>query len=278
VSNPQRERAYVLGNDPDELERLDGQSASIERPTRLLLQAAGIGRGMRVLDLGTGLGHVARLAGELVGPEGSVVGIDASSAALDVARRRAEAAGERHVSFVEADVRSWRAAEPFDAVVGRLILFHLADPATVVRHHARNLRPGGRFVAIDFDLGGARTYPTVPLTNVILGWVTRAFEAAGASPFIGARLGPILTQAGLRDVTTFGVQGYLQPGDPLAARLLAGVARSLAGPIVTHGIATVDELGIESLEKRIAESLKQADAVLLPPTVVGAWGRSPEAA
>lgn len=277
MSNAQREGAYVLGNDPDELDRLDRQAASIERPTRLLLQAAGIGRGMRVLDLGTGLGHVARLAGELVGSEGSVVGIDASRAALDVARRRAEDAGERHVSFIEGDVRSWRAAEPFDAVVGRLILFHLSDPATVVRHHARNLRPGGRFMAIDFDLGGARTVPAVPLADVILGWVTRAFEAAGASPFIGARLGPILTQAGLREVTMFGVQGYLQPGDPMAARLVAGVARSLAGAIVTHGIATVDQLGIETLEGRLAESLERAGAVLLPPTVAGAWGRSPEA-
>jgi SAM-dependent methyltransferase len=278
VSNAQRDRAYVLGNDPDELDRLDRQSASIERPTRLLLQAAGIGRGMRVLDLGTGLGHVARLAGELVGSEGSVVGIDASSAALDVARRRAEDAGERHVSFIEADVRSWRASEPFDAIVGRLILFHLSDPATVVRHHIQNLRPGGRFMAIDFDLGGARTEPAVPLAQEILAWVTRAFAAAGASPFIGARLGPILAQAGLREVTTFGVQGYLQPGDPMAARLLAGVARSLAGAIVTHGIATVEQLGIESLESRIAESLERADAVLLAPTVAGAWGRSPEAA
>lgn len=132
-------------------------------------------------------------------------------------------------------------------------------------------------MAIDFDLGGARTVPAVPLADVILGWVTRAFEAAGASPFIGARLGPILTQAGLREVTMFGVQGYLQPGDPMAARLVAGVARSLAGAIVTHGIATVDQLGIETLEGRLAESLERAGAVLLPPTVAGAWGRSPEA-
>ena len=278
MSNPQRAEAYVLGNDPVELGRLDRQSASIERPTRLLLQAAGIGRGMRVLDLGTGLGHVARLAGELVGPDGAVVGIDASRAALDVARRRVEDAGERHVSFVEGDVRSWRADQPFDAVVGRLILFHLSEPASVVRHHTQNLRPGGRFMAIDFDLGGSRSVPPVPLADVVLEWVIRAFEAAGASPFIGARLGPVLAQAGLRDVATFGVQGYLPPGAPMAARLVVGVARSLAAAIVTHGIATADELGIESLEGRLAESLARADAVLLPPTVVGAWGRPPAAA
>jgi len=273
-SKAQRDQGYVLGNDPEELERLDRQSASIERATRLLLQAAGIRPGLRVLDLGTGLGHVARIAGELVGPKGSVVGIDNSGAALAVARRRVEDAGERHVSFVEGDARRWRAHEPFDAVVGRLILFHVADPAGVVRHHLQNLRPGGLFVAIDFDLGAARTEPPVPLAHEILEWVMQAFSAAGASPRIGARLGTTLGQAGLRDVTTFGIQGYLQPGDPAAPRLLGGIVRSLAGAIVQHGIATAEQLGIATLESRIAEQLERADAVLLPPTVVGAWGRS----
>ena len=44
----------------------------------LLLQATGIQAGMRVLDLGTGLGHVAHLAGELVGATGALVGLDQS--------------------------------------------------------------------------------------------------------------------------------------------------------------------------------------------------------
>jgi ubiquinone/menaquinone biosynthesis C-methylase UbiE len=196
---------YVLGNDAPELERLDRQAASIERPTRTILQAAGLQRGQRVLDLGTGLGHVARLAGELVGPDGAVVGLDASGDALAVARDRAAKAGEHHVSFLETDVRTWRAPAAFDAVTARLILFHLPDPAAVVRHHIGNLRPDGVFVAVDFDLGGARTEPAVPLAHELLDWVTRAFSAAGAAPHIGARLIPILQRAGLQDVTTFGL-------------------------------------------------------------------------
>ena len=88
-----------------------------------------------MLDLGTGLGHVARLAAELVGSSGSVVGLDRAPQALAVARQRSEAAGEAHVSFVEADVARWRADEPFDAIVGRLLLFHMADPVAAVRQH-----------------------------------------------------------------------------------------------------------------------------------------------
>jgi len=266
---------YILGSTPHELERLDTQAARIERPTRTILQSAGLGRGQRVLDLGTGLGHVARIAGELVGPEGAVVGIDGAGDALAVARARVAQAGERHVTFLEGDVTAWHAGEPFDAVTARLILFHLPDPVAVVRHHFGNLRADGVFVAVEFDLGGARTEPPVPLFDEALGWVIRAFSAAGAAPMIGARLVPILRNAGLRDVVTFGMQAYLPPDDAAAAQLLASVVRSLAGAIVGHGIATAEQMAVDTLEERLAEALRRADAVMLPPTVVGAWGRTP---
>jgi len=267
------QKPYVLGSDPQELERLDRQAAMIERPTRTILQAAGLAPGQRVLDLGTGLGHVARIAGELVGPGGTVVGVDAASDVLAVARERAIGAGEQHVSFVEADVRTFRADTPFDAVTGRLILFHLADPAAAVRHHLANLRSGGTFVAIDFDLGACRAEPDVPLVAETLRWVTQAFSAAGAAPRIGARLGPVLRDAGLKHVATLGLQGYVQPGDPAAGRLLGGVVRTLAPAIVSHGIATSEQIGLDTLDDRITNALTAADAVLLPPIVVGAWGR-----
>ena len=61
---------YVLGSDEAEIARLDGQATAIALPTRLLLQIAGISPGMRVLDLGSGLGHVAFALAELVGSEG----------------------------------------------------------------------------------------------------------------------------------------------------------------------------------------------------------------
>ena len=91
---------YSLGNDPQELARLDHQAEAIARPTAMLLQAAGIGPGMRVLDLGTGLGHVAMQVAAMVGPEGSVVGVDQSAEALEVARSRARP----NVRFERADV------------------------------------------------------------------------------------------------------------------------------------------------------------------------------
>jgi SAM-dependent methyltransferase len=263
---------YVLGHDPLELARLDRQAANIDRPTRMLLKAAGLATGWRVLDLGTGLGHVARIAGEIVGPSGAVIGIDSSVDALAVARQRAEEAGVKHVSFEEGDVSTWSARQSFDAIVGRLVLFHLGDPVSAVRQQAGNLRDGGQFIAVDFDLGGCRTEPLVRLAEEVLGWIEQAFTAAGASPRIGARLGMILRQAGLEQVATFGVQAYISPQDSAGATLLGGVARTLAPVIVERGIATAEQLGIDTLEDRLAAEFQRADAVMLPPTVVGAWG------
>ena len=266
------ENRYALGHRPEELARLDRQAAAIEGPTRLLLQAASLAPGTRVLDLGTGLGHVAQIVGEIVGPAGSVLGIDRSGDAIAVARERAQKAGAAHLTFEEGDAREWRAAAPFDAIVGRLLLFHVPDPVDVVRHHLHNLRPGGEFIAIDFDIGAARGEPAVPIFVDALRWVHEAFRAAGAWPRIGARLGTILERAGLSRVSTLGIQAYVPPHDPYGSALLAGVVRSLAPAIVSHGIATAEEMDIATLEQRMAEAIRQADAVVLPPTVVGAWG------
>jgi SAM-dependent methyltransferase len=272
VDHTSSQQKYVLGNHPEELARLDRQAASIERPTRLLLQAAGIKPGMRVLDLGTGLGHVARIVAEFVGPTGTIVGIDRSGDALAVARTRAQEAGVRHLTFEEGEVHTWRAAQPFDAIVARLLLFHVPDPIAAVKHHVRNLGPGGEFVAVDFDLGNTRAEPPVPLVTEAKQWVEDAFRAAGAWPRIGSRLGIILERAGLTGVTTFGVQAYLAPTDPAGPTLLAGVVRSLAPTMIAHGIATAEQIGIETLEQRLTNATRDADAAILLPTVVGAWG------
>jgi ubiquinone/menaquinone biosynthesis C-methylase UbiE len=261
---------YVLGSDPREIARLDRQAAAIAGASDALLRASGIGPGMRVLDLGTGLGHVAAQLAALVGPSGAVVGVDREAPLLAVAEQR-HAAG--NVRFVEADVRATRFDEPFDAVVCRLLLFHLPDAVDVLGFQRReNLRPGGLMVTIDFDAGGARCEPEVALASQALSWVEAAFRAAGANPRIGSHLAVLLRDAGFSDVRTFGIQGYVAPGEP--PHLLTGVVRALHDAIVAGGIATAEEIGIDTLDERLRRELEASGAVVVPPTVVGAWGRA----
>ena len=267
--------AYVLGSADAEIARLDGQAASIAEPTDALLRAAGIGGPMRVLDLGTGLGHVAFMVAGMLDPGGSVVGVEQAERPLEVAERRRAAAGMENVEFVHADVREFSAAEPFDAIVERLLLFHLPDREEVLRRQLDALRPGGTMVLIEFDCGSIRAEPEASLVESVRIWIEAAFRSAGADPRIGAQAAQLLRRAGFADVSTFGVQRYFAPDDPVGPALCAAVTRTLAPQIVAQGIATEEELGLDTLQERIAEEVAARDAVILAPAVAGAWGARP---
>jgi ubiquinone/menaquinone biosynthesis C-methylase UbiE len=267
--------AYVLGSGDAEIARLDGQASSIAGATEALLRAAGIGGPMRVLDLGTGLGHVAFQVADLLDPGGSVLGVDHAERLLEIAERRRAAAGAENIEFLQADARAFSTSEAFDAIVARLLLFHLPDREEVLRRQLDALRPGGTMVLVEFDIGAMRAEPEVPLVEAVRGWIEAAFRLAGADPRIGPQAGQLLRRTGFADVSTFGIQAYFAPSDPIGPLLCAGVARSLAPQIVARGIADEAELGLETLQERIAEQVGALDAVIMPPAVVGAWGTRP---
>src|SRR5262245_7486249 len=93
--------------------------------TRRLLRDAGVRPGLRVADVGCGVGMVTGLLAELVGPEGQVVGIDASGEQLRQARRRLSTGGH-NARFVEASATdTGLPRESFDLVYCRFLLLHL---------------------------------------------------------------------------------------------------------------------------------------------------------
>src|SRR5262245_59589433 len=96
---------YVLGRSESETRRLILQDQIYGRLTRRFFQAAGIGPGMKVLDLGSGAGDVALLVADLVGPAGRVVGVDMNADILETARARMTAAGWNNVTFAGGDAR-----------------------------------------------------------------------------------------------------------------------------------------------------------------------------
>ena len=89
----QHDPVYVRGHSDTETARLQRQAQLYAPATRRLFIEAGIGSGMRVLDVGSGAGDVALLVAELVGSGGQVVGVDTNDRILEVARSRVQAAG-----------------------------------------------------------------------------------------------------------------------------------------------------------------------------------------
>src|SRR5215475_689712 len=100
--------AYLLGSSEDEHARLMRQAQTLAPYTERLFRDAGIAAGQRLLDVGSGVGDVALLAASLVGPTGSVLGVDQDPTALRTARSRASAAGLSNLQFLETDVSRLR--------------------------------------------------------------------------------------------------------------------------------------------------------------------------
>src|SRR6516165_9107300 len=92
---------YVLATGEAAAYRLRILHALYGEGTRRLLLDAGLRRGMRVADLGCGIGTVTALLAKLVGPEGEVVGIDRSPAQLAQASERSSRSSA-NVRYVEA--------------------------------------------------------------------------------------------------------------------------------------------------------------------------------
>jgi ubiquinone/menaquinone biosynthesis C-methylase UbiE len=263
---------YQLGHDAGELDRLSLQGRLLAPATRALLQAAGLAPGMRVLDLGSGSGDVAFVVADLVGAAGVVVGMDRSPDAVATAQGRARHLGLRNVHFAVGDIRNASADGPFDAVVGRLVLMYLPDPAAVLRTQIALLRPGGLIAPIEFDLGTARSLPATPLVTQSLTWLGETFNRAGIQPSLGRRLWSVLQDAGVQPLGMLGIQPHFGPDDPAASALLAGIVRTMLPLIEQTGVATAQQVEAVTLEDRLAAEMTARGAVFAHPILLSAWG------
>jgi ubiquinone/menaquinone biosynthesis C-methylase UbiE len=263
----------------EELARLEAQGRMYARATRMIFAEAGIRPGMRVLDLGCGPGDVTFVAADLVGPDGYVVAVDRSPEALVRARLRAEQRGLAQVRFVESDIHDPAPGGPFDAIVERLALMWVPDPAAVLAQQATVLRPGGLVVPIEFgDLATARSLPAPPLISQAMSWMHEALARAGIV-MLGLRLWAVLQEAGLRLQGMIGIQPHFGPGDPdaiAAIAMLVSAMRVVEPLIVGTGVATAEEIGLETFEQRLMDELQRLmdEGQQNPGTVpilLGAW-------
>jgi 2-polyprenyl-3-methyl-5-hydroxy-6-metoxy-1,4-benzoquinol methylase len=266
---------YALGYSTEEERRLAQQAEVFEPLTTDVFRHAGIGADMRVLDIGCGIGDVSIVAARMVGPGGTVLGIDRAEESILTARRRTKGLGVDNVAFVATDIASFATEETFDAIVGRLILLYFRDPSATLRQLSSFLRPGGIVVFQEIDMSTLTSLSSSTLAERVANWIRDAFAAAGVQTEMGPRLPDIFINAGFPRPQMIAGQ-RVASGFEVAwpYDVLAGTVKSLMPVMERAKIATAAEIAIDTLADRLREeAIKKGKPVAYSPRLVGAWAR-----
>jgi SAM-dependent methyltransferase len=266
---------YVMGYSAEERERLIQQAGLFGPITERFLRTAGVISGMRVLDIGCGVGDVSMLCAGLVGAEGAVVGVDRDPAALARARERVATAELPNVRFIEGDFRELPPGEPFDAVVGRAVLMYAADPAAALRSLLPHLRSGGIAALQEFDYTTLVAVPSFALIEQLADWWRRTAGQTGIELQMGFKLFPTYVAAGLPGPELHG-ETILGGGPDFAGyAYLAGIFRSILPLMERFGIARASAVDVDTLADRLREESLSNGSVIALQMVVGGFARKP---
>src|SRR5262249_51309954 len=238
--------------------------------SRRVLLDAGLGRGMRVADLGCGVGIVTALLAELVGPEGHVVGVDASAAQLAQARERL-APGSTNIRFVEASATdTGLPPESFDLVYCRFLLIHLPEPERALREMFTLLKPNGILVCEDGDLTASGSEPPSALDAFADLW-GRLGPQRGLNYTLGRRLFQMVLAAGFPAPEITFNQPVVARGE---TKRLLELSVAEAGPaFVDAGLITSGELDRILIGMRHLAGNETVLAVM--PRMAQVWARKP---
>jgi SAM-dependent methyltransferase len=179
--------------------------ATIQPHHRLLMPAAALAPGERVLDIGCGNGLTSRDAARAVGPSGRVLGVDLSGPMLARAEQLTKEEGLDNVRFERGDAQVHR-FEPgaYDLAMSRFGVMFFNDPVAAFTNIASALRPDGRLALLVWQSIAANEWVSAMRDALAVGRDMPDPPPGAPHPFSLAdtdRARRILTEAGFTDVT-----------------------------------------------------------------------------
>ena len=234
---------------------------------RVLVQA-GIKPGLRVADVGCGVGMVTTMLSELVGPRGSVVGIDASSEQIEQARSLLPVEASNVSFVVTSAVSTGLPPESFDLVYCRFLLIHLSEPERALAEMHRMLKPNGLLVCEDGDLTSAGSQPASAL-NAFADLFGRLGPVKGVDYTLGKQLFRMFIRAGFNKPEITFNQPVIARGENkrLLELSVAEAGQSFVG---------ADLITTEELNRTVAEMKRLADdetVLAVMPRMSQVWAR-----
>lgn len=124
-------------------------------------------RGDTVVEIGCGTGLNFGLIQNEIGREGKIIGVDLTDAMLAGAQERVRRNGWSNVELRQSDAATFQFPQTVDGIISTFALTHVAAFEEVIRAGSEALKPGRRFVILDFKLPSnwiARLAPLLVLT------------------------------------------------------------------------------------------------------------------
>jgi hypothetical protein len=154
---------------------------------------------------------------------------------------------------------------------------HQPDPAKTLRSVAAEVRSGGIVAFQEYNVTPRSmvAFPPTPLWEEALGWIATALERAGVNTEMGFKLRSAFVEAGLPEPRM--ELNAPVGGGPLwgGYEFAAGTVRTLLPLLERFGIATAEEVGVETLAERLREEMVASGGVGKPPEMVSAWTPKP---
>jgi ubiquinone/menaquinone biosynthesis C-methylase UbiE len=182
---------YILGNEPEEIERLKIQSSLFEPITRDALIKAGIKKGARCADIGCGSGEVTKMMREIVGKDGYVLGIDIDNKYIDYCKKNSN---YDNVSFIHGDICHQKHLvgedDLFDIVFSRFMFVHLKDSKNALRSMIKLAGNNGILVVQELDHASDSwlSYPHRDSVDKLRQLYVTLVERVGGDPFAGRKI------------------------------------------------------------------------------------------
>jgi len=261
---------YVLGTHGVERDRLPLQHALWLDEARQGWRAAGIGRGSSVLDMGCGPGHAMEALLALVGPAGTVAGLELSPEFAAQARAGAASHARSDVRVHEFDLMSGPLPRPlhaaFDAVWCRWVAMFVRDPAMLVRAAHDALRPGGCVVFHEYmDYGTYGLHPHGDRVREFVQHAMASYAAEGGDADVARRLPALLADAGMEVTSLRPIARVARPADPLW-HWSAGFVRTYSKRLLKVG--RVDEPWVRAVHDELDRAVRRLDSMIVAPTLL----------
>jgi SAM-dependent methyltransferase len=268
---------YVLDSSDEDLQRLLRLAELSAEPAGAAFAKIGIEPGWRVVDCGCGpLGALAVMAA-MVGPEGRVVGIDFSEAAVQRARSIVSSLGLENVEVHAGDIHDvdgQALGGAFDLAYTRLFLMHQRDPARTMQRIAGLLRPGGWIVAHEaLRSPPPRSSPALDALTTYWELLYDVLERLGARQGCVDELPRLASDASLEVVETSGFFQVLAPA--VGFDLHASTIAAAKSRVIESGVASADE--IDALEHTLRAAKDGGYAWVTTPFLLAVTLRTPSA-